>query len=482
MLCGILESDIPSDVMQSQNLQQSWKSRFSFELTAGQESLIGEMADFIFSSSPLKLFILRGYAGTGKTSLISSLVKTIPGFGINTVLLAPTGRAAKVFASYSGKPAYTIHKKIYFPGLSDDGHTSLILKQNPHRNTLFLIDEASMIPEYSGRNDLFDTGNILEDLIRYIYAAENCFAVFIGDTAQLPPVGLDISPALDAAKLSKNYGLLVQEFELTDVVRQPHASAILENATLIREKLRREETGIPLFGPCNHSDFYRINGSELEDALQDAYSNYGLENTVVLCRSNKRANIFNREIRNRLLFRENEINASDILMIVRNNYFWMEKGNNIEFIANGDMVEVRRIRRTSSLGDFHFADISFRWIDYPDEPDMECKVLLNSIMSDSASLPSSDMRILAKHILEGQEIPSEKSLRKDEYFNALQVKFAYAVTVHKSQGGQWDVVFIDQGYFTEDMINTDYFRWLYTALTRASKKVYLVNFHDRFFK
>jgi len=468
--------------MQSLNLQQSWKSRFSFELTAGQESLIGKMADFIFLASPLKLFILRGYAGTGKTTLISSLVKTLPGFGISTVLLAPTGRAAKVFASYSGTPAYTIHKKIYFPGMAEDGRASLILKQNPHKNTLFLIDEASMIPEYSGKNDLFDTGNILEDLIRYVYASENCFAVFIGDTAQLPPVGLDISPALDAAKLSKTYSLDVHEFELTDVVRQPHTSTILENATLIREKLRRKENGIPLFGPCNRSDFYRINGSELEDALQDAYSNYGLENTVVLCRSNKRANIFNREIRNRLLFRENEINAGDILMIVRNNYFWMEKGNNIEFIANGDMVEVRRIRRTSLLGDFQFADISFRWIDYPDEPDMECKVLLNSIMSDSASLPASDMRNLARLILEGQDIPSEKTLRKDEFFNALQVKFAYAVTVHKSQGGQWDVVFIDQGYFTEEMINTDYFRWLYTAITRATKKVYLVNFHDRFFK
>lgn len=444
------------------------------------------VVSFLGSRERHKLFIIKGYAGTGKTSIISSLVKTLEETRLSTQLLAPTGRAAKVLSNYSNKPAYTIHKKIYFPGISENGTPALVLKYNSHKNTLFLIDEASMIAEHTSASDVFSRTNLLEDLINYIYSGVNCFAILIGDAAQLPPVGTSISPALDAEKLRKSYSLEVTSMEMTDVVRQQSESLILQNATCIREKIRKENLNLPLFGFWDRREFFRINGLELEEALQDAYSRYGCENSIVVCRSNKRANIFNQEIRNRILFRDNEISTGDLLMVVRNNYFWLEEGSNIEFIANGDMIEIQRIRKTFEIGEFRFADITFRWVDYPDEPEIDLNILLNTLASETASLSGEKMKDLAMLAIDGMENSSRKkkveTVRKDPCYNALQVKFAYAVTVHKSQGGQWEAVFIDQGYITRDMIDVEYLRWLYTAITRATRQVYLVNFHDMFYK
>ncbi len=477
--------DIHFNNMPADNLYRSWNTNFPYTPTGSQVDLMQAVVTFLTNKERLKLFMIKGYAGTGKTSIISSLVKTLQETRLRTHLLAPTGRAAKVLSNYSKKPAYTIHKTIYFLGSGENGMPSLILKHNNFKNTLFIVDEASMIAEYSGAGNVFGHGNLLEDLVNFIYSGENCHAIFIGDAAQLPPVGTSVSPALNTDHLKKSYGLQVSSLELTDVVRQKNESLILQNATDLREKIRNESFNLPFFSFWDQREFFRINGQELEEALQDTYSTHGCENTIVVCRSNKRANVFNQEIRNRILFRENEISTGDLLMVVRNNYFWLEKGSNIEFIANGDMIEVQRIRKTEELQNFRFADITFRWVDYPDEPEIDVNILLNTLTCETASLPSEEMKNLALLAIEGMEHSSRKkkleTLRKDPFYNALQVKFAYAVTVHKSQGGQWEAVFIDQGYVTKEMIDAEYLRWLYTAITRSTKKVYLVNFHDMFF-
>ncbi len=456
--------------------------------TSGQKNIIDKFAGFIVYENNQSLFLLKGYAGTGKTTLVSALVKMLPRLKIKSVLLAPTGRAAKVLSSYSGRKAYTIHKKIYTLRQSADGNVNLQLQSNSHQNTFFIVDEASMIPDRSSgeQMSLFASRNILEDLVFYVENGDNCRLILIGDTAQLPPVRLDISPALDLRYLRATLGFELFHDELKEVVRQSLDSGILMNATVLRKKIAREDYNPPFFDVRDTGDIIRINGNELEDELNTSFGKDGFENTVIITRSNKRANLFNREIRYRILFRENEISGGDIMMSVRNNYYWLPDKSETGFIANGDLIEVMRIAKTEEMYGFHFADASIRLIDYPEEKELEVKLLLDTVMAETASLSRDDYYRLFEEVMKDYEDePSRSSklekVKNNPYYNALQVKFAYALTCHKTQGGQWSTVFIDQGYLKEDMINKEYLRWLYTAITRATEKVYLVNFLDYFF-
>lgn len=469
---------------------QSLLAHFGFKPTKNQQKVIGELTDFTFSTTPKSAFVLKGYAGTGKTSIIGALVKTLPDFNFSSVLLAPTGRAAKVLSNYSGKPAFTIHKMIYQLKSGGDGYTRFVLKENKFENTLFLVDEASMIGDGSGLTNAGwgETKSLLDDLLSYVFAGRNCKLILIGDTAQLPPVGTDLSPALDEDFMYKSYFLNLSFFELNEVVRQKKTSGILKLATSLRNKIEQENYQLPLLQLKESSlDVKIITGLELEDALNDAYGKYGEENSMVICRSNKRANLFNLQIRSRIKWLEDEIASGDFMMVVKNNYFWLDDSSKAGFIANGDIVEILKIRGEEEQYGFRFATVTVRMIDYPNEPDLEVKILLESILSESSSLPSARFRELYDAISEEYSYePNRKKrnelIRKNPYYQALQVKFANAVTCHKSQGGQWDVVFVEQGYLTEEMINMEYLRWLYTAVTRAKQVLYLVNFNEEFFE
>jgi len=465
------------------------RKEFPYDPTEGQELLLGELAVFLTISwkKSNALFILRGYAGTGKTTIVKSLVDVLPILGKKSTLLAPTGRAAKVLASYTGKQANTIHRKIYFARTTKEGLIDLKLQTNYHRHTLFIVDEASMIQHLTSPEGLLFAGrNLLDDLFQFVQAGENCRLLFIGDAAQLPPVGLEYSPALDVEFLSKSYHLSIDTFELTEVVRQSRKSGILVNATRIRSQIHEQEFRFPVFSVNSCTDIIRISGNDLEEELNQAYSQAGKDNNVVICRSNKRANIFNREIRKRILFFEEEISTGDYLMVVRNNYFWLPADSSAGFIANGDVVELVRILRTEEQFGFRFADVIIRFLDYPDQKELEVKILLDTLMSESPALPQPENNRLFQAVMEEySDLPSRRGriekVKLNPYFNALQVKFAYALTCHKTQGGQWDTVFVDQGYLSENMLNKEYLRWLYTAVTRATKKLFLVNFEDRFF-
>jgi exodeoxyribonuclease-5 len=464
-------------------------SRFPFTPTEGQRILILALADFILNREADEVFLFNGYAGTGKTSLLSALVKAAPEIGIKTVLLAPTGRAAKVLALYSGKPAHTIHKKIYQPRTSADGSVMLHRMDNLHTNTLFIVDEASMIPgTISSDNGQFVArADLLTDLVEYVKSGKNCSLILIGDVAQLPPVGLDISPAMDDHYLQTAYRLSVRKLQLREVMRQSLNSGILMNATRLRLKLQNNDFDLPLFDTGHFKDIRRLDGWELEDELMTAHSVTGDDQTIVITRSNKRANIYNREIRSRILFRENEIDAGDFLMVVRNNYFWLPAQSKAGFIANGDIIEVLKIRKVETVYSFHFADAVIRLADYPDEPELEVKLLLDTLTSESPSLSYNESQRLFDEVsLDYDDIPSRKrraeKVKNNPYFNALQVKFAYALTCHKTQGGQWENVFIDAPYLPGQKPDRSFFRWLYTAVTRAVHHVYLINFPESFFE
>jgi exodeoxyribonuclease-5 len=463
-----------------------WQQAFSYPPTRGQVEIIRQISGFITNQDNDQVFLLKGYAGTGKTSLISSLVDVLKSIRMRSILLAPTGRAAKVISSYSGRPAQTIHRKLYMQDLTSDGRIRFMLTENKHKNTLFIVDEASMIPDTSASDgSLFGSRRLLHDLIEYVYTSENCKLLLIGDTAQLPPVGIELSPALDPEYLKNNFNLRIQTFELTEVVRQASESGILANATALREKIRSNILDMPFFDNHGFDDVFRLDGSELQEFLQDVYASEELEDIVIVCRSNKRANIFNQEIRNRILYHEDELTAGDRLMVVRNNYFWLPQGSGTGFIANGDMIEILRIRNTKQLYGHRFADITFRLIDYPEEKEIDALIMLDTLMAESPALPpNAQNKLLENVMLDYDHIPSKSmrmaKIRQNQYFNALQVKFAYALTCHKTQGGQWKHVFVDQGYLKEDMIDKEYLRWLYTSLTRATHKVYLVNFMDMF--
>ncbi|MBN2481586.1 MAG: AAA family ATPase [Bacteroidales bacterium] len=448
--------------------------------TPGQSVLIDSLADFVFSIGIRKALIVKGYAGTGKTSVIGALVKTLDEAGIKTVLLAPTGRAAKVFSGYAQKIAYTIHRKIYIQKSSKDGFGIFILGKNLHTNTLFLVDEASMISNSKSEDSVFGTGRVLDDLIHYVKAGTNCKLIFIGDTAQLPPVGILLSPALEKNKISVYYPDS-DEYTLMEVVRQAQNSGILVNATLIRNQINTGHHAIPVLKHRNLPDVHVIYGNELPEAIEKAYEHFGIEDTIVVCRSNKRANQYNSGIRKQVLYREEELAAGDLLMVVKNNYYWLNGRPEIEFIANGDIVRVLKIMKHVDRYGFHFCYVTLQLIDYHIE--FESWILLDTLTAESPSLPDEGNRRLFNCILEDFEYVKSKRkqysmVREDQFFNALQVKFAYAVTCHKAQGGQWKAVFIDQGFIKQEAIDREYLRWLYTAITRATDDLYLVNFPD----
>lgn len=451
--------------------------------TAQQEDAFLLLERFVHSANDRDCLLLKGYAGTGKTTIISALVNILPKFQWKSVLLAPTGRAAKVMSNYSGKKASTIHKRIYRKkqAMSPDMYFSLA--QNLAEDTIFIVDEASMIADET--SDYSNSG-LLQDLIDYVYNEKRCKLILVGDTAQLPPVGNDSSPALDAEYLKRTYGLELFTTELTDVVRQEKASGILHHATALRKILGKAKLEVPKLITSGYKDIYHMTGERLVEGLSYAYDKYGMENTLVVCRSNKNANAYNQNIRNRILFREEELSGGDYIMVVRNNYFWLseqEKAGN--FIANGDVAKVRKVKSISDQHGFRFADVVLEFIDYPDEEPLSCKVLLDTLYAETPSLAPADGKRLFEAVSADYAHIANKRLRllemkKDPFYNALQIKFAYAVTCHKAQGGQWDAVFVDQGYLTEEMINTDFLRWLYTAITRSAKELFLVNFGAQF--
>lgn len=454
--------------------------------TAGQEELAGKLADFVAESDSDAVFVLKGYAGTGKTTMVSSLVKTFATFKFRTVLLAPTGRAAKVLSGYSGHSAYTIHKSIYRQQSSSDGMGRFVLDRNLYKDTFFIVDEASMVSNSVAESAIFGSGRLLEDLIEYVYSGSNCRLILVGDTAQLPPVGLDVSPALSAQEL-EFYDRIIYEYELTEVVRQDYHSGILYNATALRH-LIADEYFNPGYFPLECSQFedvLRIGGGDLIEELSTCFDRFGVFETIVVTRSNKRANKYNQGIRSAILYKEAEISKGDLLMVVKNNYFWLEENEKIDFIANGDIAEIVSIYKYEELYGFRFAEVCLRMVDYPDI-ELDCKIILDTLSIESAALSAEQSRKLFDAVAEDYEdIRNKKKrwekIRENPYFNALQVKFAYAVTCHKAQGGQWKAVFVDQGYLTEDMINVEYLRWLYTAFTRPTERLYLVNFNDEFF-
>ena len=442
------------------------------------------LAEFLLSEDDRKAFLLCGYAGTGKTSLISALVRTLEQLERKTVLLAPTGRAAKVFSGYSGKSAHTIHKCIYRQKSILDGNT-FTLTENRAQNTLFIVDEASMISNEG--NSIGGTGALLDDLVEFVYSGRGCSLLLLGDTAQLPPVGEQLSPALTESYLRSMF-LNVTRVELTQVMRQLDNSGILYNATTLRQSIAAEDTySLPQIKLDGFEDIQNVQGDELIEAIESSYNKAGMDETIILCRSNKRANVYNEGIRRRILYREEELSRGDMLMIVKNNYYWREVLGKedktllekLDFIANGDMAEIVRVNGTEEMYGFRFADVTLSFIDYED-CEMDVKILLDTLTSESPSLTREESERLFTAVWEDYpEIRSKRKrmeeVRENPYYNALQVKYGYAVTCHKAQGGEWKRVFIDQGYISEDMVNPDYYRWLYTAFTRASEKLHLVN-------
>ncbi len=463
------------------------KNEFPFTTTLKQDIVLQQLSEFIFDTSPNNLYVLKGYAGTGKTTIISTVVKHLWKAKKKAALMAPTGRAAKVISNYSKKEAFTIHKKIYTPRQSKNGKVDFIIAPNKHRDTLFIVDESSMISDVPSQSKLFGSGSLLDDLMQYVYSGFQCKLLLIGDTAQLPPVKLDLSPALDADKLSLNYDKEVTNIELDEVVRQGQDSGILFNATIIREAILDSFYDSFKFDVSGYKDIVRlIDGHEIMDAINDAYSNLGHEDTSIIVRSNKRANMYNQQIRNRIMLRENELAAGDFLMVVKNNYFWLKPSSEAGFIANGDIVEVLEIFSIEELYGFRFARVKIRMVDYPKMRPFETVFMLDTISLESPSLSYEDSNKLYQEVLKDYEeetVGYKKFLKvkKNEYLNALQVKFSYAITCHKSQGGQWHTVFVEQPYLPNG-IDKDYLRWLYTAATRAKEKLYLIGFNDDFFE
>lgn len=455
--------------------------------TKDQLILIDRMSRFIDKKEGNWAFIIRGYAGTGKTTTVGAMVKALPKLGLKSLLLAPTGRAAKVLSTFSNKRAFTIHKAIYQVKTSPEGLSKFVLAANKMQNTIFIVDEASMISDAAGlSNSGFGSSrSLLDDLMEFVFSGHNCKLIFIGDTAQLPPVGMDLSPALEPKFLQSAFPIHLKGAELKEVVRQQYDSGILYNATKLRLALLTDDFNIK-FEIDGYPDIIMLGGDELEDVLNDCYSNDGEDHSIVICRSNKRANLFNGQIRQRIRWMEDEIATGEYIMIVKNNYFWLDEKSKAGFIANGDIAEIMRLGNTEEMYGFRFVDATIRLVDYPEEPLVETKLLLNSLESESPALDPADYRLLYERVLEdyADEPNRQKKyelLKKNPYYNGLQIKFAYAITCHKSQGGQWKNVIIDQGYLTEEMIDTAYIRWLYTAITRATQKLYLLNFNERFF-
>ena len=459
---------------------------FGFQPTPEQEIAVKMMANFIFEQERESLFLLKGYAGTGKTSLVGALVQSLDRLQQRTVLMAPTGRAAKVFSLHAHHPAYTIHKRIYRQKTFTGDMTDFMQNVNLMKHTLFIVDEASMISNEGLTGSMFGTGHLLDDLIQFVYSGEGCRLMMVGDTAQLPPVGEELSPALEPEMLA-GYGLRVHDVTLMQVVRQLSDSGILWNATHLRQLMSDGELWtFPQLRIAGFPDVVVMPGDELIEALEQAYYECGTEQTIVITRSNARANIYNQGIRARILDHDSELVGGDQVMVVKNNYHWVKPQlteepdpTQMDFIANGDVAQVRRFRHEREEHGFRFADVTLSFPDY-DDMEVDATVILDTLHSEAPALTRQQQETLFQKVWEDYpELKNKrdrmKAVKEDPYFNALQIKYAYAVTCHKAQGGQWQRVFIDQGYMTEDQLSPDYFRWLYTALTRATEKIYLVN-------
>jgi len=458
------------------------RQNFPFSPTLKQDIFLQKIAEFVINTGRDELFVLKGYAGTGKTTIISTLVNNLREANKKYVLLAPTGRAAKVISGYSNKPAHTIHKRIYFPKKGIGGTMGFTKQPNKFKDTIFIVDEASMISDTPAESKMYENGSLLDDLMSYVYSGTNCKMILVGDTAQLPPVNSDLSPALNEQSLAQHYLKEVQHIELDEVMRQEFNSGILYNATELREILKSAFVDAFKFKIKGFKDIVRLtDGYDIQDAIDQAYSNYSIEDTAFIVRSNKRANAYNQQIRTRVLSRESELSAGDYMMVVKNNYFWLDEKSEAGFIANGDILEVLEIFRIEELYGFNFARVKVRLIDYPNSPHLETYLLLDTINSESPSLTYEESNRLYQEVQKDYE--GEPQYRKflkiknNPHFNALQVKFSYAITCHKSQGGQWNTVFVEQPYLPEG-IDRDYIRWLYTAITRSREKVYLIGFKD----
>jgi len=459
---------------------------FPFVPTEDQLGLIKGISDFLFSDDKDEILLLKGYAGTGKTTVISTVVNQLWRVKRKSTLLAPTGRAAKVIASYSRKKAFTIHRRIYKPKPTSDLGIKFVRQKNTSVDTVFIVDEASMIPDTQNEGKLFAGGSLLDDFMEFIDEGTRCKLILIGDEAQLPPVHLTISPALDANNLTMRYGRNVTQFQLREVLRQEAGSGILINATRLRNLQNESFFDSFKFDLYDQREVVRLeDGYEIESAIADSYSNAGIEETTIIVRSNKRANLYNQQIRTQIRMLENEISTGDILMVVKNNYFWLESKSAPGFIANGDTIEVLRIQSIKELYGFRFAEVEVQLVDYPEEKSFETVVMLDTLTIDGPSLPYEESNKLYQEVNKDYEdVKSKfqryKKVKENLYFNALQVKFAYAVTCHKSQGGQWSNVFIEQAWLPNG-VDMDYLRWLYTAVTRAKSKLYLIGFKDEYF-
>ncbi|MDR3297018.1 MAG: AAA family ATPase [Prevotellaceae bacterium] len=469
------------------HLSQRIAAHIGFAPTPDQQQLLERLGAFLVNPKTETLFVLNGFAGTGKTTVVAALVRVLSELEQPVILLAPTGRAAKVMSYYSGHAAYTIHKKIYRQAKANDGFGQFALGFNQHANAVFVVDEASMIANSAADQSVFGSGRLLDDLVKYVRSGKDCRLMLVGDSAQLPPVGLSLSPALDPQWLD-GYGEGEHCF-LRNVVRQSEASGVLHNATRIREHIEAGASGFPTLQLDGFADMQRISGADLIEALASAYSQHGTENVMTLTRSNKTANRYNAGIRAQILGKEDELVPGDRLMVVKNSYSWVEQNEElrkeVDFIANGDIIELRRVRRFREMYGYRFADATIVLPDYHDA-ELDCRLLLDTLSSESAALSAAQSKELFARVQEdyAHVTPAKQryaAIKADPYFSALQVKHAYAITCHKAQGGQWPVVFIDHGYLTDDMVNIEFLRWLYTAFTRASEQLFLVNFDKRFF-
>ena len=450
-----------------------------------QRELITRLARFVLNGKDTDLFLLTGYAGTGKTSLVGALVRTLHALNFKTVLLAPTGRAAKVFSRYAAHPAYTIHRKIYRQQRFSPDMRGFLAGNNTHRDTLFIVDEASMIANSSGDSGIYGSGQLLDDLLEYVYGGDNCRLLLLGDIAQLPPVGQPFSPALSPEVL-RAMGMNVISYQLNQVARQDSDSGILYNATRLRHTMNICSDTImppPQLRFKGFPDVVNLSGEFLIETLSDSFDSVGLDDTIVITRSNKRAGIFNQGIRNQILYREEELTAGDMLLVAKNNYYWGKEYKEVDFIANGDIARVVRVRKNYTMYGFRFADVQLHFPDL--DVELEARILLDTLHSDAPALSREQNEQLYTAILEDYaHISTQRErlqrLKADPWFNALQVKYAYGVTCHKAQGGQWRHAYIDMGYIDPSALSLDFYRWLYTAITRATERVYFINVADPF--
>ena len=456
--------------------------RFQHRPTEGQVRLFQQLNHFLLEPEERHAFLLRGYAGTGKTTAVSALVQVLPSFNYRYMLMAPTGRAAKVMSGYARRQAFTIHKIIYRHQINEESsdYQGSDLQKNYHKDTLFIIDEASMLSDTPSGGSY----GLLKDLVNFVYSQSGNKLMLIGDDAQLPPVHQAASPALDVGYLRQNHRLTVEEVQLTEVVRQEKASGILFNATNLRQEVVKAAPEVQLH-TTSFDDTFRMTSERLEDGLRYAYNKYGEENSLIICRSNKAAVQYNQYIRRAIHFSESELDAGDLIMIAKNNYTWLPEDSPAGFLANGDFAEVSKIVTFEEMHGFRYARVMLRLPDYPNTPSFEAMLILDSLHAPHPALSTEDNKRLYQAVrhdyedLHGKEL--KEALRSDPYLNALQVKFAYALTCHKAQGGQWEAVFVDQGYLTEEKISVDWVRWLYTAITRSTKELYLINFNKNFF-